>query len=195
MSNSGELEGVGDLKRGLIYIFISDLLSSVFYVSGFITHSASPIVEVVSLLIGLVLAVMALMNLRRGFTTLSSMGKGGSLGASGVMLIVVGLAIALLGILLMFIVLLGGAAVAIMGLVIIIVGFVMIGVGFYSVGSAYNNSTLKIGGILTALFFVPFLPLVGLILDYVGLGEVEGQLRASQASQPGAAPTVSPPTL
>nr|WP_256202732.1 DUF973 family protein [Sulfuracidifex tepidarius] len=54
--------------------------------------------------------------------------------------------------------------------IVAFVGYVLFGIGLYSVGSQYNNGLTKIGGILVATLILGF---IGLIMVYVGLGEVQ----------------------
>jgi len=121
----------------------------------------------------LVVSFLALGRLSVGFKALEAAGKGGWAGVAGVWLIIAAVIVALVGAAtFMF----GGFIAVDLSFIIAIVGFILIGVGLFEVGSYYNNALLEAGGILTAIPLV-ITSFIGLIISYVGLGEVERRLR------------------
>lgn len=121
----------------------------------------------------LVVSFLALGRLSVGFKALEAAGKGGWAGVAGVWLIIVAVIVALVGAAtFMF----GGFIAVDLSFIIAVVGFILIGVGLFEVGSYYNDALLEAGGILTAIPLV-ITSFIGLIISYVGLGEVERRLR------------------
>jgi uncharacterized membrane protein len=198
---SQELEGIRRLRSGTLYMIIVPLLLTLlpaavalgFGLAGYPMTIVGPgmvhvryvsyggaaalgaLMAVVALgVVSLVLMVMSFANLREGFSMLTLAGKGGLTGSAGVLVVLVGILIVIVGALLSLI---GGLLLIMVGLVIIVVGYIFIGVGFFEVGSSYNNGILEAGGILVA---IPLLitSFIGLILCYIGLGEVESKLSA-----------------
>jgi hypothetical protein len=121
----------------------------------------------------LVVSFLALGRLSVGFKALEAAGKGGWAGVAGVWLIIAAVIVALVGAAtFMF----GGFIAVDLSFIIAVVGFILIGVGLFEVGSYYNDALLEAGGILTAIPLV-ITSFIGLIISYVGLGEVERRLR------------------
>ena len=121
----------------------------------------------------LVVSFLALGRLSVGFKALEAAGKGGWAGVAGVWLIIAAVIVALVGAAtFMF----GGFIAVDLSFIIAVVGFILIGVGLFEVGSYYNNALLEAGGILTAIPLV-ITSFIGLIISYVGLGEVKRRLR------------------
>jgi hypothetical protein len=121
----------------------------------------------------LVVSFLALGRLSVGFKALEAAGKGGWAGVAGVWLIIAAVIVALVGAAtFMF----GGFIAVDLSFIIAVVGFILIGVGLFEVGSHYNDALLEAGGILTAIPLV-ITSFIGLIISYVGLGEVERRLR------------------
>lgn len=90
-----------------------------------------------------VLAILGLVRMWRGFTALEPVVGSTTLGKVGVILIAT--------------------------VILAIVGAVLLGVQLYKIGGHFNEGTLKVGGIVTA---IPPISFIGLILTYVGLGKL-----------------------
>lgn len=209
---SQELDGIRKLRSGVLYMIIVPLLLMIlpavvglsfftynqivvepgmahFRYAGYSGAALGALVAAVIIgVISLLLIVLAFVDLREGFGLLSAAGRGGLTGSVGVLVVLVGILIVIVGALLSPVV---GLLLIMAGLVVIVAGYIFIGIGFFEVGSSYNSGILEAGGILAA---IPLLitSFIGLILCYVGLGEVERRLMELKAGQPSAAPAASP---
>lgn len=198
-----ELRGVRSLRSGVLLMLVVPLLvfvamavamlvawprfafavyhagpAHLYYGFGYASAAAvlaGAATVIVLAVVALALAVVALARLREGFRALSAAGKGGRAGDVGVVLVVVGLLLALLGAA-AFVVAPLAFFLELVAWAVAIIGYILVGIGIFEVGEAFNNSTTKIGGILTAIP-VPIVTFVGLVISYVGLGEVEASLR------------------
>ncbi|MGC9113382.1 DUF973 family protein [Acidilobus sp.] len=189
-----ELEGIRRLRRGVLYLLLTPLLIIAALVMGGNTDASvggtEDVAAGVLFMVALVLVALAFSSLRASFKKLAAVVKGAGRGSTGVILVLVGVVIVIVG------AFVGGVSLFnnegflitaslvlyLAGIIVAVVGFFLIGVGLYAVGTPYGNGMLKVGGTLVAipLFLTPF---IGLILSYVGLGEIESRLTSSaQAS-------------
>lgn len=61
----------------------------------------------------------------------------------------------------------------IIGIILIFVGQILLGIGIYRIGEIYNNSLTKIGGILVAIPLIDITAFIGMIMTYVGVGQIQ----------------------
>ncbi len=171
----GSVTVVNNMAPGLIQHRV------VYYTLGHPLAALAVLLAMVVLLaVSLVLVLVSLSRLSRGFAALSAMGKGGYVGRTGVLLVLVGILIAVVGVAAVALPLVGAILMG-LGAILAVVGFILVGVGLFEVGSAYRSGTTEVGGILTAIAVIPLISFVGLIVSYVGLGEVERQVSSQQA--------------
>ncbi|ACB39388.1 DUF973 family protein [Pyrobaculum neutrophilum] len=102
-----------------------------------------PVFGLIAAVAAFVLAILGFVKIWRGFTALESVVGSTTLGKVGVILIVT--------------------------VILAIVGVVLLGIQLYKIGAHFNEGTLKAGGIVTA---IPLISFIGLILAYVGLGNL-----------------------
>jgi hypothetical protein len=134
-------------------------------------------------LVGIILGLIAILKLRGGFKDLKSVFPEAGIGASGGLLLLIGYILFILfplgiilailtnnpGLLILQSVGLG------LGGIIYFVGQILTAIGFYRVGNRYNESLVSVGGILTI-----FLPFIGYILNFIGLGKIINRLSMGQ---------------
>jgi hypothetical protein len=134
-------------------------------------------------LVGIILGLIAILKLRGGFKDLKSVFPEAGIGASGGLLLLIGFIVFILyplgfvlailakspGLLILSSVGLG------LGGIIYFLGEILTAIGFYRVGNRYNESLVSIGGILTI-----FLPFIGYILNFIGLGKIINRLSMGQ---------------
>ncbi len=117
--------------------------------------------------VGVVLALVSIILLFRGFRMLKAKSAGIGIGATGILLEIVGV---VLGGILSSLSSLGAggvyALIGIIGYIIAFIGAIIVLVGFWRIGSAYDSTLLKVGAVLYLLISI-----VGVILLYIGLGD------------------------
>ena len=136
-------------------------------------------------IIGVVLGIIGLLNVRGGFEILQSLGRDVGIGSTGGTLYLVSLILNLIGAILAIVII--GIFIMALGEVLVIIANILIGVGFYKVGDIYNESTTKIGGILAAIP-IGIVSFIGLILVYIGLGKIKPMGTVMPPVQPGYPP-------
>ena len=163
-----EVEGLDELRTGSL-IFVP---TSIFFTLGFFMlfpflfssiAVSYPIVGVAVEVIGSFVGIIARFNVMKGFKTLDNLGKDVGIGYAGARLLFLAILFLVQGSILIT---KGGAVLFVIGYIIGIISNVLIGIGFYKVGDIYNEGVTKIGGILSM-----FIPFIGYILTYVGLGK------------------------
>jgi hypothetical protein len=134
-------------------------------------------------LVGIILGLIAIFKLRGGFNDLKSVFPEAGIGASGGLLLLIGFIVFILyplGFILAILanspgLLILSSVGLVLGMIIYIVGQILTGTGFYRVGNRYNESLVSLGGILTI-----FLPFIGYILNFIGLGKIINRLSMGQ---------------
>ncbi|MUN29771.1 DUF973 family protein [Sulfuracidifex metallicus] len=169
-----EADAVGKLRTGILYFIIVPLISVIASLTFF-----SPIVAIFLLIVSLVVAILGFMKAKGGMSDLSNFINSVGIGSTGLTLVLIGLILELLGAILLLV--LVGIAFISIGALAELIGFILFGIGIYRIGSTFNNGLTKIGGILIATLILGF---IGLIMSYIGLGEVERNLRSSVGQFP-----------
>ncbi|QKR00795.1 DUF973 family protein [Metallosphaera tengchongensis] len=169
MAYSQEFEAFRLLRGGIVFEIVAALLAGIGIISVFVPSLVSIFFAIIIIVLAVIFAILALIRMYRGFSLLQPYVNNMNLGKIGVILAVIP--------------------------ILNFVGTILIGVSLYLIGDKYNNGTLKIGGILTAIPF-GLITFIGLIISYVGLGSINPSL--SQAPQPqnptsNANPTYLPP--
>ncbi|MCH4816321.1 MAG: DUF973 family protein [Saccharolobus sp.] len=184
-----ELEGIGKLRGGSLFMILSVLLAAIGIlviisagvlggmfsvasgnVGGAIAAGIGLLAGIaIVILIGAIIGLVGILRIRSGFSILKSLGRDVGIGETGTTLYLVGLIIIIIGALLTFVLI--GVPILILGEIIALIGGILIGIGFYRVGELYNEGLVKIGGILI-IIPIDILNFVGFILAYVGLGRV-----------------------
>ncbi|QGA54032.1 DUF973 family protein [Sulfolobus sp. E5-1-F] len=184
-----ELEGIGKLRSGSLFMILAVLLAAIgtlVIISAGIassmfsaaTGNAAGIIAsgigllagiAIVILIGAIVGLLGVLRVRSGFSILKSLGKDVGIGETGTTLYLVGLIIVIIGALLTIVIV--GLPILVLGEIIALIGGILIGIGFYRVGEIYNEGLVKIGGILIAIP-IDLLNFIGFILVYVGLGRV-----------------------
>ncbi|MFP3234517.1 MAG: DUF973 family protein [Sulfolobaceae archaeon] len=149
-------------------------------------------------LVGIILGLIAILKLRGGFRDLKSVFPEAGIGASGGLLLLIGYIVFILfplGFILAILTISPGLMILsyvglVLGGIIYFVGQILTGIGFYRVGNRYNESLVSVGGILTI-----FLPFIGYILNFIGLGKIINKLSMGQqpySPQPYQQSTIQP---
>jgi len=176
-----ESEGINKLRTGSLILVLASiliivaffvLLLSLIAVAQSITSASSITSSIIGILVAFIIVeiigdiggIIGMLNVRKGFGILKSLGRDVGIGYTGATLAFVAIGLSILGLLLTFV---GGEALTIVSNIIEFVSNVLIGIGFYKLGEIYNESTIKIGGILVII-----IPFIGYILTYTGLGKV-----------------------
>ncbi|GGT92351.1 hypothetical protein GCM10007116_07590 [Sulfodiicoccus acidiphilus] len=123
---------------------------------GIISFVGGPVLAGVLLVVALILGILALIRLYRGFKMLTPYVPNANLGRIGSILLVIP--------------------------ILDLIGVILVGLALYFVGEKYNNGTTKVGGILTAIP-IGFISFIGFIVSYVGLGNILYQVPASLTPQ------------
>lgn len=203
----GVKAGVHKLRSALLLYFIGIIIvligifagGGLSLLSGFGTQTAGLnsgqiggiVIYLVADIIGLVLGIIGIFITRSGFTVLKRVDKSYGIGATGALLMLIGLALVVVTLILLLVIYAsiaalstsssGAAAIlpigilaslaaglAVIGAILAFVGLILTMVGFWRIGSKYNNGLIKAGAILYFLITI-----IGAILLYIGLGEVE----------------------
>jgi len=147
--------------------------------SGAITAITTLVLMGILPLVGVILGLIAIFKLRDGFRDLKSVFPEAGIGASGGLLLLIGYIVFILfpiGILAINPIFLILSFVGlVLGMPIYFVGIILTAIGFYRVGNRYNESLVSVGGILTI-----FLPFIGYILNFIGLGKIINKLSMGQ---------------
>jgi len=179
-----ESEGIYKLRTGSLIIVVA----SIFFIVAFyglllllpsLFISPTAILSMLGIInlyiiivevIGYGLVVLGLRFIGGGFKALSELGIGDETGYSGARLGYYASIAAIIGFAQLGFPIFGIIFFSLYELVAFIIGFIgniLIGIGFYKLGGTYEQSLVKIGGIL-----VIFIPLIGYILTFFGLGKV-----------------------
>jgi len=179
-----ESEGIDKLRTGsLILVFASIFIIVAFYglLSLLLSLPISPtailsifgIINLYSIIAGVIgfgLIILGLYYIEGGFKALNELNIGNETGYSGARSAFYAIGASIIGFVWLGFPILGIIVFSVFELVSIIIGFIssiLIGIGFYKLGGIYDESLVKIGGIL-----VIFIPLIGYILTYYGLGKI-----------------------
>lgn len=185
-----EVQALRKMRQGLLYFIIVELLwimiLLIFAIArGMIANIAIPVV-IIMMIVDVTLTVLGYLKLRDGFSILSSIGKPVGIGSVGAIIILIG-TILVFNILLIT---LGGFLIIVIAGILLTIGYALLGIGLYKVGSEYNNTLTKDGGILT---IIPFISFIGIVLSFIGIGEIIKKLPWSQIQFP--YQPISQPTL
>ncbi|ACP44796.1 Protein of unknown function DUF973 [Sulfolobus islandicus Y.G.57.14] len=184
-----ELEGIGKLRSGSLFMILAVLLAAIGILviisagmlGGMFSAASGNVIGVIAsgigllvgiaivILIGAIIGLIGILRIRSGFGILKSLGRDVGIGEIGTTLYLVGLIIIIIGALLTIVLI--GFPILILGEIIALIGGILIGIGFYKVGEIYNEGLVKIGGILIVIP-IDLINFVGFILAYVGLGKV-----------------------
>lgn len=203
MAQNAELEGIKKMRSGLLFLIIVPLLMfiALIFIMGTLFAAmasigspssalglgvSSILVSVILFILSAVLGVVGILRIRTSFGILKSLGKDVGIGGTGATLMLIALILYLIGGILILV--LVGVAIIVIAYLLALIGIILLGVGFYKVGSTYNESTTKIGGILSAIP-IGILTFIGYILVYVGLDKIENIL-----TSPGVYQGYQPPT-
>lgn len=181
-----EIKGLEDTKKGTVFEIIGSILVSSGLVFLVITGEVSTILNnasteltvyfisaVAILIAGLMIDLVGLIYLYYGFKTLDYYGRDTGAGSTGIILFFIGIAVAILGF--VALILFPSSILLVFGGVFIaIIGGILIGIGYYDLGNSFNDSSIKIGGILYIIgsFVFYLLNFIGLIFAYIGLSHV-----------------------
>jgi len=132
-------------------------------------------------IIGVILGIVGLLDIRNGFGILKNFGRDVEIGYIGATLYFIALILVALGILII------SGSIALIGGILVIVSNVLVGIGFYKLGEIYNEGTTKIGGILVAIP-ISIISFIGFILAYIGLGNVKPMGTVAPYVQPNYSP-------
>ena len=192
--------GIGKLRKAMLVYLVGFLVTVVGYFLGFapllaagsshssLASTASLLIFVSVMIVGIIVTIVALLLIRSGFKMLATTDSGYGIGALGALLELIGLAffflaavVALVGLASLSsstsgfgaLAAFAGTLLAMLGLfalgaLLAFIGVVLILVAFWRVGSKNNSSLIKIGAIFYLLF-----GLIGVLLLYIGLGELE----------------------
>ncbi|BBG24937.1 DUF973 family protein [Sulfuracidifex tepidarius] len=178
----------GELRNGFSNVGIGSLLSAIGLTLMEVLSSIIPF----SSLLGLVLGIIGLYFLIKGFGSLK---RGGiSVSNTGFYLISIGVILDIVLVVLLYLFLgslglsptslvglsrhtvlsllpyiAGIGIVSLVSLLLFLVGGILAGISFYNLGKSYGNSPMQVGGILVA---IPFLEFIGYFLTWVGTMEV-----------------------
>jgi len=159
-----ELEGIDKLRKGALILI---LLVPILLASDLLLLVSIPLSAVVSI-IGVILGIIGLLNIRGGFRILYI-----EIGHTGATLYFASLVLVFIGAILPIVMagnIMAGLDVIILGAILAVISNILIGIGFYRVGGEYNERTTKIGGILAA---IPIIAFIGYIMVYVGLDKIK----------------------
>lgn len=146
------LTGAGSLL-GLSYATSS--VTSLGSASGLLLTAGIAIIGGVLLIIALIMALLGIVELKNA-------DKRYSIGYYGVIVQLVGAVLAII------LAVVGFSVISIFGYLLILIGAIMIMIMFWRLGTAYNDTLIKVGGILY-LIVAP----LGAILLYFGLAKVK----------------------
>jgi len=180
-----EADAVGKLRTGILYFIIVPLISVIASLTSF-----TLILPIFLLVVSLVVAILGFMKAKEGLSNLSTFVNSVGIGSTGLTLVLIGLILELLGAILLLVIV--GIAFISIGALVELIGFILFGIGVYRVGSTFSNGLTKIGGILIATLILGF---IGLIMSYIGLGEVERNLRSSVGQFPASQGMMPPSSL
>ncbi|HUC38894.1 MAG TPA: DUF973 family protein [Candidatus Acidoferrum sp.] len=190
--------GIGKLRTAMLIYLIGALLGVVGSFSGLspalsgaslgATPSPSALVPYLAILVvGGIIALVALITMRSGFKMMASSNNTYGIGATGTLLQLIGIIFVVIAVILLIVTYLsassassvGGAALTVLGgsaasLGLIglggllgFIGAILVLIGFWRIGSSFNNTLIKVG----AIFFILF-SLLGVILLYLGLRDI-----------------------
>ncbi|QXJ34971.1 DUF973 family protein [Saccharolobus shibatae] len=126
-----------------------------------------------------VVNIIGMIVLRGGFNVLSKVVSDNiGIGSTGSILYIISFPLGIIGEVILFYSFLSlnfstifiGLPFSFLELILLLIGSILLGIGVYRVGREYNNTLVKVGGILIAIIILAF---IGAILSYIGLGEVK----------------------
>ncbi|AAY81376.1 DUF973 family protein [Sulfolobus acidocaldarius] len=191
MSQKGEAEGIARIRSAALFYIVAILITLVAVFAVFIplivsississnlsnpnASSASAaaggilsavigviVVAVIVSIVILVFIILSFLRFRDGFSILQAIGRDVGIGKTGTTLILVGAILLIIPFL------------DIIGIILIFVGQILLGIGIYRIGEIYNNSLTKIGGILVAIPLIDITAFIGMIMTYVGVGQIQ----------------------
>ena len=176
-SASPEIEGLKKLRTANIIMIIAAITASWLYVLLFSELSLAGLAGVSSIVgtivaivaSGLTVGQVAMLMMMRGFGDLKSLYPKLGIGRTGSIITYVGFILFIF----FFII---AELLAAWAYIISFIGYVLLGIGFYRIGNTYNSGIVKAGGILLI-----FIPVIGVILNIIGLHGIIGRLtRGSQ---------------
>jgi hypothetical protein len=143
--------GLELIKKGVLFFIIAEVLLIIGAIMGLglsiallfshpLVAGGSLLLFIFLLLIVLILKILGIINLWKGFSNLESQFNHSILGKIGSILILI-----------------PG---------IELIGYILLGVAFYLLGDKFNNGLMKLGGIITA---IPFLNFIGLIIVFLSI--------------------------
>ncbi|MGI0080476.1 MAG: DUF973 family protein [Nitrososphaerales archaeon] len=186
--------GIIGIILGLIVPFSAGGMGYMFAFGTTPTGVGTAVIAAVALgVIGFAVGIYAILKLRSALKDLSTIDKGFSTPATLVLaglvgfgflilaflLLIGGLAVAINGVTSALGLLLGALALFALGGLAAFVGIIGIILGLWKAGERYDNTLVKVGGIL---YIIPFVDIVAPILVFLGAREIEGKLSSSAGS-------------
>ncbi|WP_338598478.1 DUF973 family protein [Sulfolobus tengchongensis] len=194
-----ETIGLAKLRNGVTYLIINAILSIISAVILltilFSMRARLPIISgsIIVLVIGIVLVGLALLNMREGFSLLTSLGRDLRRGITGTSLVLVGLIIFFISILYLLLLLptirfgihrveltsiIGIVALELIGGIIAFIGYLFVALSFRDLGKFYNNRNLDDGGlfVLIGAILSIFISIVGAIVEIIGFFKIRSGL-------------------
>ncbi|MEM3204256.1 MAG: DUF973 family protein [Saccharolobus sp.] len=202
-----EISGLENLRKGSLFYIIAailEIIGLVLIVPSALTLTLSGIVseiftiideEIIIVIVSEILIILWFLSTRKGFKTLSNLGKDVRGGVTATTLILIGILIEIVG-LLVFLgsitaslatintsninggilglvsASIGAIVILIIGAIIFFVGSIMVGLAYRATGDIYNNNNLRTGGLLIVigniLSIIPYLDIMGAILVFIG---------------------------
>ncbi|MEM0305101.1 MAG: DUF973 family protein [Saccharolobus sp.] len=194
-----EISGLENLRKGSLFYIIAailEIIGFVLIVTSALTLTLSGIVAgIVIIIVAEILIILWFLSTRKGFKTLSNLGKDVRGGVTATTSILIGILIEIVG-LLVFLgsitaslatintsiinggivglvsASIGAIVILIAGAIIFFVGSIMVGLAYRGTGDIYNNNNLRTGGLLIVigniLSIIPYLDIIGAILVFIG---------------------------
>lgn len=207
--------GFGKIRKSMLLIIVASIIAFIGYGAGLApalaaqsapsSASAASLVTaeifIVLLMVGVIIQIYAVFNIRQGFKILKSNDPDYGIGATGALLELIGFAISAVAVVILLVgvaslvssfssavsgastsTVIGAGIAAFAGVavlflafigflviagIIAFIGAILVGVGLFKIGSKYGDGLTQIGGILYII-----IPLIGVILLYIGLGGV-----------------------
>ncbi len=191
------LFGIIGIILGLIVPFATGGMGYMFAFGTTPTGVGTAVLAAVAVgVIGFALGIYAILKLRSAFKDLSTVDGGFSTPATLILAGLVGFGLLILA----FLVLIGGLAAALanpnssiglflgalalfaLGGLAAFVGIIGIILGLWKAGQRYDNSLMKVGGIL---YIIPFADVIAPILVFLGTREIEAKLSTSASTGSG----------
>ncbi|MCY0883275.1 MAG: DUF973 family protein [Acidianus infernus] len=179
-------DGLKDIKEGSLYEILANIISFIgaiillLFVFAYIISSPTTTTSdlqfsssligiyaaVIVLIIGVILNIIGIIELRSGFNLLKNTGLDVSIGSTGATLILISLGIFVVGIVTLILVV--GIFFMVIATILELIGGIMLGLGFYNLGKGLNNSTIETAGILIIIGgIIDLLIRIGGLLDFI----------------------------